>query len=109
MVFENKSELINKMHRIVERFMKFYKSDFTDFDLKRIEQNSKSKFVWMVRECGTLLFYKKNLYCNLDSINFYLNEYGTKRLKFYELDLGNNSIKLIRDIKKYVKENITSL
>lgn len=109
MVFENKSELINKMHRIVERFMKAYQSDFTEFDLVRLKNKSCGTYVWMVRDCGTALFNKRSLYCNVNMINYYLCELNPKRLKFYELDLETNSIKLIRDIKKYVKENITSL
>lgn len=106
MKFKTKNELLNKMHSIVNNFMESYQSDFTEFDLARLKNKSCETYVWMVRDCGTALFNKRNLYCNVNMINYYLGELNPKRLKFYEVELANNSIKLIKDMPKYMRENI---
>jgi antirestriction protein ArdC len=54
-----KDELITKMGNIVKRYIKHYKTDFTDFDVKKIDNIIKAKaygeYLWSVRECGTWL------------------------------------------------------
>lgn len=54
----NTAEIINKMSRLVNRTVKHYKTDFTDYDIKTIEKAESEKaasFLWILRECGTFL------------------------------------------------------
>ena len=57
----NKTELIEKMSRLVNRTVKHYKTDFTDYDLKTIDKIAASpdsvKCLWIIRKCGTHIVY----------------------------------------------------
>ncbi len=59
--------LLTRMENIVKKRVKFYKSDFYDYDKKKIfsfaadyyvnqfERDHIRGFIWIVRECGTFL------------------------------------------------------
>lgn len=50
-------ELLTRMQNIVNRTLTSYKTDFTEYDIAKIneiaEQNEDIKFIWVARQMGT--------------------------------------------------------
>lgn len=52
------SNVIEKLTQIVEQKVKYYKTDFYDYDKGEIELAKPCEFVWMCRDTGThILFF----------------------------------------------------
>ena len=49
------ASVLAKMQEITEREIKWYKTDFYDYDRPRIIEEHPVEFVWMVRDSGTHL------------------------------------------------------
>lgn len=110
MKFKTKNELIIKMESLVNNFMKSYQTDFIEYDKKRLMNSKADKYVWILRTTGTQLLIKNDLKdaktYSSSCYDYYADGkiYNQKEVKYYEVDLYDNSISLIKDTKKYLRE-----
>lgn len=68
-------ELLTRMQNIVNRTLTSYKTDFTDYDIAKInelaEANEDVKFIWVARQMGThIVLEGEDDYLNAIRVNF---------------------------------------
>lgn len=99
-------EIIEQMQKIAQRYIKHYLSDFTDYDvpaMQRIMQESKQTkpLIWIVRPCGSWLLESLKSDTSVSIYRYYLDD---KTVRYYEVDLRKNQLKLIKNRQDYLKK-----
>lgn len=106
------SMLFKKMERIVSKYVKSFKEDFTtdkEIILAMADEGDgvhyERHLFWIVRKCGTNIGYKSKV-VNSATYSYYLSDvesFGVGH-RYYELDLEKQSVKLIKDPAEYRKQ-----
>lgn len=84
-----KQKAIEKMTMLVEKYVKHYKSDFYDHDLKNIEANK--NYIWILRDSGTWMFEKEKA----STIYSYCLDHDESVIAFYEVDTRTGKVEKI--------------
>lgn len=95
--------LFDEMSKIVEKNVKYYKTDFYNIDVKSIENYDSNEFLWIVRESGTLILNINNLKYerSCDYISFLY--YKETDVKLYKVNLQTLKIKQLDYLKTFEK------
>lgn len=100
---------INKeqqLQRIVDRYVKAYKTDF-EYDKQTLLQAEKGdKFLWIVRSYGTHLINKNDVVNNETFLYWrgHDNIDGGKDIKYYEIDADTWQPTIIHNIDDYYEQ-----
>lgn len=100
--YKDFNELMTTLDKIVRKYTKHYLTDWTDYDIPRLNESLKSsdrsdkKLTLIVRDCGTWLIYTDDINKPGTGANTIFNYYKpggvgshrTKPEKFYNIDLA---------------------
>lgn len=84
--------LLQRMEQIVLENVKHYLTDFYRYDYDTIlNQEENCCLIWIVRECGTNLYYASHTACELldcykDEKKYYIITYGNDEWEMYDVN-----------------------
>ena len=90
--------ILDAMEQIVTRHVRFYQSDFYDYDISTIKNTIGKKmiadrrFLWLPRRCGTYLFYEIDVITRIPqrkAFNYYYEQHSDTLLFAIEVGCGN--------------------
>lgn len=106
---EKNAELFAKMKKIVDRNVKYYKTDFDsneDYSDKNVinRMPPRTRMFWITREHGTNMGYAKTV-GDSSTFAYYLTQDGGLKNKYYEINIDAQTVKPIRNPFKYFLDN----
>lgn len=109
--FESRAAMVEHMERIARRIVKHFFSDFTEYDVKTVQEAEKnSSYIWILRNSGTYLLKADSyesvfsvLSC-MDNASAYVLTFGRLSDTVQKLDLDELETKYKRLAKEAKEE-----